>query len=236
MDEIMALADEYGLKVVEDCAQAHLAAQLMSDGSWQKVGNWGEFGAFSFYPGKNLGAYGEAGALVTNDEDLYERMKLIHDHGSVVRYHHDVVGHNYRMEAFQGAVLSVKVKYLEEWTQKRRANAGLYNEMLADVAGLQTPEELDNTFCVYHLYVIQVDDRDGLQRYLQENGISTGLHYPVPLHMQRAYAFLGHKDGDFPMAEKTAKRILSLPMYPELTEWQIRYVCDKISEFMRNKN
>ncbi len=135
------------------------------------------------------------------------------------------------MEAFQGAVLSVKVKYLEEWTQKRRANAGLYNEMLADVAGLKTPEELDNTFCVYHLYVIQVDDRDGLQKYLGEHGVASGLHYPVPLHLQKAYEGLGYKGGDFPVAERAAKRILSLPMYPELGKEQIRYICDKIKEY-----
>jgi dTDP-4-amino-4,6-dideoxygalactose transaminase len=231
MDGIMALAEEYGLKVVEDCAQAHLGAWRKEHGAWRKVGNAGAFGCFSFYPGKNLGAYGEAGALVTNSADLYEKMKLIHDHGSVARYHHDVVGHNYRMEAFQGAVLSVKVKYLEEWTQKRRANAGLYNEMLADVAGLKTPEELDNTFCVYHLYVIQVDDRDGLQKYLGEHGVASGLHYPVPLHLQKAYEGLGYKGGDFPVAERAAKRILSLPMYPELGKEQIRYICDKIKEY-----
>jgi dTDP-4-amino-4,6-dideoxygalactose transaminase len=231
MDEIMALADEYGLKVVEDCAQAHLAAWRTEHGAWRKVGNWGEFGAFSFYPGKNLGAYGEAGAVVTNNADLYEKIKLIHDHGSAVRYHHDVVGHNYRMEAIQGAVLSTKLKYLEEWTEKRRENAYLYNELLSDVEGIKTPREIEDIYAVYHLYVIQVDDRDGLQRYLQENGISTGLHYPVPLHTQRAYAGLGYKEEDFPVAGAAAKRILSLPMYPELAEGQIRYVCEKIKQY-----
>lgn len=224
--EIMALAEEYDLKVVEDCCQAHLAGY-----EGKLVGNFGQFGAFSFYPGKNLGAYGEAGALITNDETLYQKAKMIRQHGEVKRYYHQVIGHNYRMEAIQGAVLSVKLKYLTEWTEKRRTNARLYNELLTDVEAIQTPLEQDNCYSVYHLYVIQTDDRDGLQEYLQENDIGTGLHYPVPLHLQPAYASLGYKEGDFPVAEAAAKRILSLPMYPELTEGQLRYVCDKIKEY-----
>jgi dTDP-4-amino-4,6-dideoxygalactose transaminase len=226
MDGIMALAEEYGIHVVEDCAQAHLARY---DG--KLVGNWGEFGAFSFYPGKNLGAYGEAGALVTNDEELYQRARMIRQHGEIERYCHQVIGHNYRMEAIQGAVLSTKLNHLSEWTEKRRENAKLYSELLAEVEGVKTPEELGKTYCVYHLYVIRVDNRDDLRKYLQEKGIETGLHYPTPLHLQEAYAFLGHKEGDFPMAEKAAKCILSLPMYPELTEGQIRYVVEKIKEY-----
>jgi dTDP-4-amino-4,6-dideoxygalactose transaminase len=227
MDEIMDLATEYELKVVEDACQAHLARY---DG--KLVGNFGEFGAFSFYPGKNLGAYGEAGALITNNEELYLMAKMLRQHGEITRYHHSVIGHNYRMEAIQGAVLATKLKYLDEWTKKRQKNAQLYNELLNGVKGIQTPVEVDNAFCVYHLYVIQVDDRDGLQRYLQQNGISTGLHYPVPLHLQEAYKELGYKKGDFPVAERAAKRILSLPMFPELTEAQIRYVCWKIVEWI----
>jgi len=227
MDGIMKLAEEYELMVVEDACQAHLA-------EWRgkKVGNFGEFGAFSFYPGKNLGAYGEAGALITNNEDLHLMAKMLRQHGEIERYHHSVIGHNYRMEAIQGAVLATKLKYLEEWTEKRRRNAQLYNELLSGVEGIETPKELERTHCVYHLYVIQADDRDGLQRYLQQNGISTGLHYPVPLHLQEAYKHLGYKEGDFPVAEKAAKRILSLPMFPELTGAQIQYVCDKIKEYM----
>ncbi len=245
MDKIMAMAEEYDLKVVEDCCQAHLAMWRMGPqrnndrkdiprgehGAWRKVGNFGEFGCFSFYPGKNLGAYGEAGALITNNDELYQRAKMIRQHGELMRYHHQMIGHNYRMEAIQGAVLATKIKYLNEWTEKRRANASLYSELLKNVEGVETPVEPENVYAVYHLYVIQVDDRDGLQRYLQENGISTGLHYPVPLHLQKAYQIAGHEKGDFPVAERAAKRILSLPMYPELTEWQIRYVCDKIKEY-----
>lgn len=227
MDEIMALANEYDLMVVEDCCQAHLA-------TWRDkmVGNFGAFGAFSFYPGKNLGAYGEAGALITNDEGLYLKAKMLRQHGEIERYHHQVIGHNYRMEAIQGAVLSTKLKYIEEWTRKRQENARLYTELLADIDGIQTPAELEGASCVYHIYVIQVDDRDGLREYLQENGVASGLHYPVSLHLQEAYKDLGYKRGDFPMAERAAGRILSLPMYPELTEEQIRYVCNEIKDFM----
>ncbi len=227
MDEIMALADEYGLEVVEDCCQAHLA-------KWKdkKVGNFGAFGAFSFYPGKNLGAYGEAGALICNDEELYLKAKKVRQHGEIERYRHQVVGHNYRMAAFQGAVLSTKLNYIEEWTRKRQENARLYSEWLADIEGIETPRELEGVDPVYHLYVIQTDDRDGLREYLQEHGVASGLHYPVPLHLQEAYRDLGYEKGDFPVAEKAAARILSLPMYPELSEGRIRYVCEQIESFM----
>ena len=227
MDQIVALADEYELNVVEDCCQAHLAEL-----NGKKVGNFGEFGAFSFYPGKNLGAYGESGALITNSEELYRKAKMIRQHGEIERYHHVVAGHNYRMEAIQGAVLAVKLRYLVEWTKKRQINASLYSELLKEIDGIEPPEELVGTESVYHLYVIQAADRDGLQGYLQKNGIASGLHYPVPLHFQEAYGHLGHKEGDFPMAERAAKRILSFPMYPELSEGHIRYVCDKAREFL----
>ena len=231
MDEIMALAEEYDLKVVEDCCQAHLAKY---DG--KPVGSFGQFGAFSFYPGKNLGACGEAGALITNDEALYEKARMIRQHGEIEKYHHSVVGHNYRMSAFQGAALSVKMQYIAEWTEKRQENARLYNELLDGVESIQTPKEMLNTSCVYHLYVIQTDDRDGLREYLEQNGISTGIHYPISLHLQEAYKNLEYKEGDFPVAERAAKRILSLPMFPELTEEQISYVCEKIKEYMTKEN
>jgi len=227
MDEIVALAEKFGVMVVEDCCQAHLA-------EWhgKKVGSFGAFGAFSFYPGKNLGAYGEAGALITNDENLYLKARMIRQHGEIKRYHHNVIGHNYRMEAIQGAVLATKLNFLIEWTGKRQKNAQIYKELLAEVQGIRVPEEADYSSCVYHLYVIESDSRDGLQYYLQQNGIATGLHYPIPLHLQDAYRHLGYGEGDFTSAEKAAGRILSLPMFPELTERQIHYVCDKIKEYM----
>ena len=226
MDEIMAISAKYDIPVVEDCCQAHLAR-------WRgrRVGNFGAVGAFSFYPGKNLGAYGEAGALITNDADLYEKMKMIRQHGEVRRYHHQTVGHNYRMAAIQGAVLATKCDHIEDWTDKRQRNAGLYTERLSGIKGVELPAEADLAECVYHLYVIQTDCRDELKAHLEKNGISTGLHYPVPLHLQEAYKSLGYWEGDFVNAETAAKRILSLPMYPELNDGQIRYVCKKIKSF-----
>ena len=229
MTGIRLLAQQYGIRVVEDCCQAHLAAL-----GGKKVGTFGEFGAFSFYPGKNLGAYGEAGALITNDEALFQKAKMIRQHGEIQRYQHRVIGHNYRMSAFQGAVLGVKMKVLEDWTKRRRENAKVYNDLLGGVKNIKIPRELKGTSCVYHLYVIQVDDRDGLQQYLLKNGVATGLHYPTLLHLQEAYRHLGYTRGEFPVAEKAAQRIVSLPMYPELTREQIAYVCEKIVEYVNN--
>ena len=226
MKRLMELSGKFGFRVVEDSCQAHLASL-----NGKKVGNFGALGAFSFYPGKNLGAYGEAGAIITNDENLYKKAKMLRQHGELTRYEHEVIGHNYRMEAIQGAVLSTKLKHLVCWTQKRQKNARLYNELLADVKGIQTPLELEKGASVYHLYVIETDDREGLQKYLQENNIATGLHYPIPLHLQKAYAPLGYSQGDFPCAEEKSEKILSLPIYPELTEKQIEFVCDKIKQY-----
>lgn len=227
MEEIMAVAKEYGLLVVEDACQAHGATY-----KGRRVGSIGNAGCFSFYPGKNLGAYGEAGAVVTNDAALAERMGIFRDHGQVQKYFHSMVGWNARMDGFQGAVLSVKIKHIEAWTKKRQQNAALYTELLSDIEGIETPKELEGVESVYHLYVIKTDDRDGMQQYLKKKGIDTGLHYPIPLHLQDAYLNLGYKEGDFPVAETAAKRILSLPMFPELSEVQIQYVCEKIKTFM----
>ncbi len=226
MHKLINLAEEYQLAVVEDACQAHLAA-------WhgKRVGSFGAFGAFSFYPGKNLGAYGESGALITNNEGLYKKAKMLRQHGEIERYHHEVIGHNYRMEAFQGAVLSIKLKYIEIWTKQRQRNAALYNELLSDVEEIDLPQEQDGAESVHHLYVIQTDDQNELQKFLGDRGISTGLHYPIPLHLQKAYKYLGYKKGDFPVAERAAGRILSLPMYPELTEDQIHYVCCTIKDY-----
>ncbi|MEW5803137.1 MAG: DegT/DnrJ/EryC1/StrS family aminotransferase [bacterium] len=226
MDKITALAKEYGLIIIEDCAQAHCA---QFDG--KPVGTLGLTGCFSFYPGKNLGAYGEAGAVITNDTGIYQKMMLIHDHGARIRYHHEVPGHNYRMEGIQGAVLSVKLKMITSWTKKRQENAALYSELLQDVPQVTTPKVKPDRTHSFHLYVIRTKRRDALMKYLEDQGINTGLHYPVPLHLQKAYASLGYQRGDFPAAERMAGEILSLPMYPELTEEQIRFVVDQIKNF-----
>ena len=228
MDAIMGLATEFGLQVVEDCAQSHLA-----DWNGVKTGNFGRFGAFSFYPGKNLGAWGEAGALITNDEQLFHKADCLRRHGEVQRYVHKYVGHNYRMENFQGAVLGVKLRHLQRWTEQRRINASVYDALLADLDEVTTPRNRDKAASVYHLYVIQAEQRDELRQFLEEKGVSTGLHYPIPLHLQEAYRHLGYQKGDFPQAEASCERILSLPMFPELTEGQIRYVCEKIKAFYK---
>jgi dTDP-4-amino-4,6-dideoxygalactose transaminase len=225
MDELGQIAAEFDVHNVEDAAQAHLAR-------WQgkRIGGFGALAAFSFYPGKNLGAFGEAGAVLTNDESLYKRAKMYRQHGEIERYHHSIVGHNYRMEAIQGAVLGTKLKFLESWTAQRQRNARLYDELLGGVDGVVTPKVQEKAESVYHLYVIQHEDRDGLRAFLDENGIATGLHYPIPLHRQAAYA-TEKQAGEFPVAEAAASRILSLPMFPELTEEQIVKVCDTIERY-----
>ena len=230
LDGIASLASEFGLAVVEDCAQAHLAEYCGN-----QVGNCGAFGVFSFYPGKNLGAYGEAGALVTNDDDLLEIARMLRAHGEATRYMHSAVGHNYRMDAIQGAVLATKVKFITEWTAARQRNARKYRKLLADVREIQLPEEVDFAESVYHLFVIQVDDRDDLRDYLDQNGIASGLHYPLPLHLQGAYQDLNYRQGDFPVAEAQAERIISLPMYPELSEHQIERVCNTLKQYFAHK-
>ena len=226
MHQILALARKYDLEVIEDCAQAHLS-------HWQnrKVGNFGTFGAFSFYPGKNLGAFGEAGAVTTNDSDLFAKAQSISRHGETTRYFHQYFGHNYRMENFQGAVLSAKLKYLPQWTTQRQENAALYSKLLSGIDEICIPTTRAGAGHVFHLYVIRARNREALQAYLQSRNVSTGLHYPVPLHLQKACAHFGYKAGDFPIAEKAASEILSLPMFPELTEAKIQYVCECIREF-----
>lgn len=231
MDHLNKIAKEHNLFIVEDCAQAHLAEYKQ-----KRVGGLSRAASFSFYPGKNLGAYGEGGAVTTSDQELASKFKMMRDHGSDKKYYHEVYGHNYRMEGIQGAVLGVKLRYLDRWTQGRRNNASLYNELLKDVRDVITPKEMPYAKHVYHLYVIRTARRDELQKYLDAKGISTGLHYPVPLHLQKVFSNLNYKEGDFPITEKLAKEILSLPMYPELTKDQIHYVCDSIKDFFNEKS
>ncbi len=227
MDPILDIARTHNLCVVEDAAQAHDAEY-----KGRMAGTMGEAAAFSFYPGKNLGAYGEAGAIITNNDDLAEYVRKYRDHGSTEKYVHEFEAHNMRMEAFQAAVLNVKLKYLKEWTARRKKNADLYHQLLSNIEGIITPREMPYAKHVYHLYVIRVRDRDGLQSYLKEKGISTAFHYKYPLHLQKAYAYLGYKEGDFPVTEKVMREIISLPMYPELTEEQIHYVAEHIKKYV----
>ena len=228
MDKINEIAKKHNLYVVEDCSQAHLATYR-----GKKIGSFGIIGTFSFYPGKNLGAYGEGGGVTTNDEALYNKMLRYRQHGSVEKYIHDFEGHNYRMEEIQAGVLNVKLKYIEKWTDNRRKYAKLYSETFKSMGIEQAIPPFNPDYCnpVYHLYIIRVQNREELMKYLSDNGIQTGLHYPIPLHEQRAYAHLGYKPEDFPVAGKYAKEILSLPIYPEMKDEMVYYVCDKIKEF-----
>jgi len=237
MDSLNKISEEYKIHLVEDAAQAHLAEY-----KGKKVGGLSEVSSFSFYPGKNLGAYGEAGAVVTNNEDIFQKIKKLREHGQSKKYYHDSFGHNYRMEGIQGAVLGVKLKYIDKWTNERRRVAVRYGELLGRLEQIILPSEMPDHKHVYHLYVIKVnvgnnqknqEMRDKLQAYLQEQKISTGLHYPIPLHLQECFKHLGYKRGDFPQTEKLAESGLSLPMYPELSDKQIEYVADSIIKFFK---
>jgi dTDP-4-amino-4,6-dideoxygalactose transaminase len=227
MDDIMEIARAHGLFVIEDACQAH-GAEYKS----QKAGSIGDAGCFSFYPGKNLGAYGEAGAVVTNNQELANKVKMLRDHGQKEKYYHSIVGWNCRMDGFQGAVLSVKLKHLDKWNESRRKNAELYNSFLADLDSIITPFKADYAKHVYHIYPVLTESRQRLMDALAQKQIFCGIHYPVPLHLQAAYSSLGYKEGDFPVAEKCASRQLSLPMFPELTSGQIEYVVEEIKNFI----
>ncbi|MEJ2725048.1 MAG: DegT/DnrJ/EryC1/StrS family aminotransferase [Deltaproteobacteria bacterium] len=227
MNGVMEIAGKHNLTVIEDACQAHGALHRN-----RKAGSIGRVGCFSFYPGKNLGAYGEGGAVVTQDSDIAQRIRMIRDHGQGKKYFHDVEGYNGRLDAIQAGVLRIKLKRLDDWNKARRRNASYYDHLLSEIPGVTTPAQADDTVSVYHLYVILVDDREGLQRYLGEKGVGTGLHYPLPLHVQKAYAHLDYKKGDFPVTESVASRLLSLPMFPELTREQIEYVAECIKQFL----
>lgn len=234
MAPIMEIAREHALAVIEDCAQSHGAEQ---DGLRNPVG---DFGCFSFYPGKNLGAYGDAGAIVTDSPEFAEKARRYINHGRAKgeKYSHASIGSNFRMDTLQAAILGVKLKYLERWTEQRRKNAALYTSLLKGMDGIngsctiKTPFESQGYRHVYHLYPILAEKRDQLKAFLYEKGISTEIHYPIPLHLQPAYASLNIPEGSFPVAEKAAKQLLSLPMYPELNEEQIGYIAEQVKSFL----
>ncbi|MGO7637437.1 DegT/DnrJ/EryC1/StrS family aminotransferase [Rhizobium leguminosarum] len=211
MDAIKAIAERHGIPVIEDACQAH-GAQYKG----HRAGSIGLSGCFSFYPGKNLGACGEGGMVVTNDDDQAKTMRMLRDWGQEQRYHHLLKGFNYRMDAIQGAILRVKLRYLEAWTEARRSHARRYSSLLAGLTDLTIPVEATDRRHVYHVYAIRSRDRDGLQRLLSAEGIPSGLHYPIPVHLQKAHADLGYQSGDFPVSEAAAREVLSLPIYPEM--------------------
>jgi dTDP-4-amino-4,6-dideoxygalactose transaminase len=227
VDAVAAICKKHKLPFVEDAAQAHGAKY-----KGKTVGSLGDIACFSFYPAKNLGACGEGGALVTNNAAFAARAKALREHGSTVRYHHDEIGYNYRLEGIQGAVLDVKLKHLARWTNERQRVASRYAELLADTP-LQLPTVTPDNESAWHLYTVRHPRRDELKKFLDENGIGNAVHYPMPLHLQKVYANLGYKPGAFPVAEKASREVLSLPMFPELTEAQIQRVAAVVKEFFR---
>lgn len=225
MDPILEVAREHGLFVIEDACQAHGAEY-----KGRNVGSLGDAGCFSFYPGKNLGALGEAGAVVTNDDDLQERIRILRDHGQTRKYHHAMVGWNCRMDGIQAAVLRIKLRRLDRANELRRSHAAQYDSLFEGLEELVTPMESACSRHVYHIYAVRVRMRDQMIRFLQERGIGTGIHYPVPVHLQECYRDLGYQEGAFPVAEQCAMEFLSLPMFPELTSAQVRLAGDVVKE------
>jgi len=229
MDSILEIARKYDLKVIEDAAQAHGAKY-----KGRRMGTFGDAACFSFYPGKNLGAYGDGGMVVTNDDRIAEIVRKMRNHGRSKKYEHEFEGINSRLDNLQAAVLRVKLKYLDQWNKKREKNAEIYDNFLKKIGNVINPKLLKGTKSVYHLYVIKIEEREHLQEKLKNKNIATGIHYPIPLHLQPAYNYLNYKKGDFPVSEKVCNEILSLPMYPELTKDQIDYIINKIKAFYEN--
>ena len=226
LDAVIEVARRHNLVVIEDACQAHGALYR-----GKPVGARGDAGCFSFYPGKNLGAYGDAGMIVTNSRDIAERLKLLRNYGQPEKYQHTIMGYNRRLDSLQAAVLRAKLRHLPEWNASRQRAAARYNELLKDIRSIRTPYVAEESSHVYHLYVIQHPERDRLLSYLRERGVYGGLHYPTPVHLQPCYESLGIPPGSLPITEELASRVISLPMYAELTDEQIEYVCDCIRNF-----
>ncbi|MBI3742494.1 MAG: DegT/DnrJ/EryC1/StrS family aminotransferase [Chloroflexi bacterium] len=226
MDAILAIARKNNLRVIEDAAQAHGAEYR-----GKRAGTLGDVACFSFYPGKNLGAYGDAGALVTNDDELAARARMLRDHGRSEKYTHQIVGYGYRLDALQAAILGAKLPHLDAWNARRRDIADYYTELLTNT-DLVLPDCPAHITPIYHIYAVRSNNRDALQKHLKARGIETGIHYPIPLHLQPVYENLGYARGDFPHAEQIAAEELSLPMYPELTNAQVEMIVDAVREFV----
>ncbi|MBU0492229.1 MAG: DegT/DnrJ/EryC1/StrS family aminotransferase [Chloroflexi bacterium] len=230
MDPIVALARRHGLRVIEDAAQAQGARY-----QGRRAGSLGDIACFSFYPGKNLGAYGDAGAVVTADPDLAQYVRRMHDHGRTEKYVHEHIGRNSRLDGLQAAILRVKLRHLDQWNDQRRDHAALYDELLPRL-GISVPIPSNQVEPIYHLYVVRVPDREGLGAHLKAQGIATGIHYPLPLHLQPAYCHLGYREGDLPVTEAIAAEVLSLPMFPELTTDQIETVVGAVAAFVTRES
>jgi dTDP-4-amino-4,6-dideoxygalactose transaminase len=234
MDPIFDLAERYNLVVIEDACQAH-GAQYFSRNAkqWRRAGSMGLAGAFSFYPGKNLGACGEGGAVTTNDPEVARKVRMLRDHGQPKKYYHDLEGYNGRLDSIQAGILRIKLRLLSEWNEKRREAAGRYRELLGEIDGaIIMPYEPEWTNAIYHLFIVRVSDRADVMDFLSDAGVGTGIHYPIPLHLQKAYSHLGYKAGDFPVAERAAEEILSLPMFPGISSEQQKIVSGALQEFV----
>ena len=233
VDSVMEIAARYNLLVIEDACQAHGAEYFSTrQNAWVRAGSVGYAAAFSFYPGKNLGACGEAGAVTTGDDEIARCVRMLRDHGQVEKYYHDIEGYNGRLDAIQAGFLRVKLKHLEEWNRKRQEVADRYRELLGEIEGITLPSQPGWSRHVYHLYVIRHPERQRLAEHLKEKGIDTGLHYPLPVHLQDAYRRLGYGPGDLPVTEKVAGEILSLPMFPGLAAAQQEFIAGSIQEFL----
>lgn len=228
MDPILNIAEEHDLMIIEDACQAHGAEY-----KGKRMGSFGDITCFSFYPSKNLGAYGDGGIIVTNNEELAKKIRMFRNYGQRIKYYHSLIGYNFRLDDIQAAVLRVKLNYLDEWIEKRRENARKYSESLKNTSEVITPFEKKFRKHVYYVYVIRCLNRDRLIKYLNDKGISTGIHYPIPIHLQESYKHLGFGVGSFPITEECAKEIVSLPMFPELTTEEIEYICRSIDEFYK---
>ncbi|MBZ5702641.1 MAG: DegT/DnrJ/EryC1/StrS family aminotransferase [Acidobacteriia bacterium] len=229
LDAILAIADRHKLSVIEDACQAHGARYR-----GKRIGGFGQAAAFSFYPGKNLGAYGEGGALTTNDDAVAKLARTLRDHGQVARYYHDYVGYNYRMDGFQGAVLRVKLRHLDAWNARRRELCALYRTLLAG-SPVQLPQDLPQAESSHHLFVVYVQNRDAVRAELEKRGVATAIHYPVPVHLQKAYAGLGHRPGSLPHTEHACNRVFSMPLFPEMTDEQAEYAAKTLLEIASRK-
>lgn len=229
LDPILAIAKRHRLLMIEDACQAHGAKY-----NGKRVGGFGHSAAFSFYPGKNLGAYGEGGALTTNDDEVAKLVRSLRTHGESSRYLHKYIGYNYRMDGFQAAVLNVKMNHLDDWSAKRRAFSSLYRQLLTD-SHVQLPEDSPESECVYHLFVVYVDNRDQVRAEMEKRGVQTAVHYPVPIHLQEAFAEMGYRRGSLPFTERACERVISMPLFPEMSEEQVRYSAEAIAEVTSQK-
>lgn len=235
MPQILKLAKKYNLKIIEDAAQAHGAGIMLRNGKWQKAGAIGDIGCFSFYPSKNLGALGDGGIITTNNEEIYKKLLILRDYGRTSRYKHMVIGYNSRLDTLQAAILRIKLKELNNWNNLRRQAASTYNELLEGVTQVISPYEAPSLKHIYHVYSIRTKKRDELLQRLKSKGIGALIHYPIPLHLQPAYKNLGYGKGDFPVAERIADEVISLPIYPYINQRQIKFIVDTIKQSLHGK-